>query len=216
MAKISKPAPKAPATDAATIAAPQVDIAPLMASLAPAITKMKDGDTMKDEGILDAVIEIRGFREANEGVERDQIRTCVQQVVAETYGLKIDQVAKKPDDTLKKSKPADYAVRNSCYTLVSQLLGVAWAKDEKRDAAVTKALEKGERRFTVLVKTAQKPSTRVEPDPNANKITKENFATKFTAFCEKALADIGAPATIDEIHDLVETTLEAAKAAPKD
>lgn len=218
MAKISAPKPAAPNTDAQVVTAPAVDMAPLMLAMAPFIAELKSAEGARDKAILDTVIEIRSFREANDGVERDQIRTAIQTAVAECYSLKLDQVSKKPDDTLKKSKPADYAVRNSCYTLVSQLMGVAWSKDEKQDAKVAKALEKGESRFTVLVKLGQKPNANSAAGGGATdkKITKENFAVKFTAFLEKALSDIGAPCTIDEIHELVEKTLEAAKAAPKE
>lgn len=215
MAKITKPAPAAPSTDAQTVAAPAVDIAPLLASLAPAIEKIKEGETMKEDGILDTIVELRSFREANENLERDQMRTAIQTVVSEGYGLKLEHVQKKPDETLKKSKPADYAIRNSCYTLVSQLLGIAWAKDDKCDAKVAKALEKGEKRFTVLLKTAQKPQGGGDRDPDANKITKENFAAKFTLFLTKAQSDIGTK-DIDEVYELVDKSLEAMKAAPKE
>lgn len=215
MAKINTPAPKAQKTDAETIAAPAVDMAPLIQSLAGATEKIRNGDAMKDEGILDAVIEIRSFREANENVERDQIRSAVQTVIAEAYGLKLEQVAKKPDETLKEKKPADYAQRNSCYTLVSQLLAVAWAKSDKNDEKVAKALEKGESRFTVLVKTAsQKPGTAAKAEIDRS-ITKENFSAKFTTFLEKFKAD-GQIATIEEVYETVDKYLEAARSAPKE
>lgn len=215
MAKINTPAPKAQKTDAETIAAPAVDMAPLLTALAPLTEKIKDSEKAKDEAILETIIEIRSFREANENVERDQIRSAIQTVIAESYGLKLEQVQKKPDETLKRSKPADYAMRNSCYTLVSQLLAVAWAKDEKCDNKVGKALEKGESRFTVLVKTAQKPQGGAERDPDASKVTKENFSAKFTAFLEKFKAD-GQIATIEEVYETVDKYLEAARSAPKE
>lgn len=216
MAKINSPTPTKPNTDAQTVAAPAVDMAPLLTALAPHIFALKEAEGARDEAILETVIEIRSFREANENVERDQIRTVIQTAIAESYGLKLEQVAKKPDETLKRMKPADYAVRNSCYTLTSQLLGVAWAKDEKADAKVAKALEKNERRFTVLVKLGQKPQNNPQRDPDANKITRENFSAKLTLFVEKAKSDLGEKTTIEEVWELIEKYLEAATAAPKE
>jgi len=211
MAKLTKPAPKAPeAPETEGVKAP--DMAPLIASISGLIADIKGADETKDNANIDIAVAIREFREENPEVERSAVRLALQTAIADTYGLKIEHVQSKPEETLKKSKPADYANRASAYVLVSTLLSIAWAKDEKQDAKVAKLLDGGERRFVVLKKAASKPQANPQRDPDANKITLENLPQKLALFVTQAMADTGASA--DDIYARCHKALDAMEEAP--
>lgn len=210
MPKITKPT--TPATETPAPQAP--DISPLLQTLAPFVEGIRDADQTKDNARIDIAVSIREFREENPEVERGAIKLAIQTVIAETYSLKIEHVQSKPEDTLKKSKPADYANRNSCYTLVTELLGIAWAKDEKLDTKVGKLLDAGEKRFTILKRASQKAQNNPNADPNKNKITEENFPAKFNLFITQAMTDMSK--TVDEVLEMAEAAVDAMKAAPKE
>lgn len=211
MPKLKAPKTETPATP--TVEAPKApDISPLLKAIAPLLSTIRDAEGKRDGAVVDIAVEIRAFREENSEVERGAVKLAIQTAIADAYELKIEQVQTKPDEKLKKSKPADYATRNSCYTMVSQLLSIAWSKDEKEDNKVAKALKEGETRFTVLKKLASKPQSNPQRDPDANKITKENFAAKFALFVTKAMTDIALPQS--DVLDLVSEASEAMQNAP--
>lgn len=213
MAKIKAPVTKAPVTP--EVEAPKApDISPLMESIAPFISEYKEAEGKQDEARLNIAVECRSFREENPEVERSAIKLALQTAVAEIYSLKIEHVQNKPEEKLKNSKPADYAARNSAYVLVSQLLSIAWAKEEKQDNKVAKALADGETRFVVLKKLASKPQNNPQRDPDANKITKENFASKFALFVTQAMTDMAKDQST--VLDLVAEASSAMEAAPKE
>lgn len=215
MPKIKTPAPTKPATQTPEVEAPKApDISPLMESIAPYITEYKEGADVQNNATVNIAVECRAFREENPEVERSAIKLALQTAIADAYGLKIEHVQNKPDDKLKNSKPADYAARNSAYVLVSTLLSIAWAKEEKQDNKVAKALKDGETRFVVLKKLASKPQSNPQRDPDANKITKENFAAKFALFVTQAMTDMGADQST--VLDMAAEAASAMESAPKE
>lgn len=206
--------PKAPSQAPVTPEAPKpVDISPLITSLSAHLSTYKEAGETQTNARIDIAVEARSFRdEAGEGFDRAQMRTAIQTAIAETYGLKLDHVQNKPEEKLKNSKPEDYATRNSCYTLVSELLSIAWAKEEKQDAKVAKLLEAGERKWAVLKKAAQKPQNNSGAQTD-NKITRENFAAKFNLWLTGAQTDMAC--SVEEAVELVEKSIENMKAAPQ-
>lgn len=209
--KINTPAPKAPEKPE-TEGTKAPDISPLISALAPHLSSFHEAEDNAENSRIDMIVEMRSFREENEEVERSSILLALQTAIAAEYGLKIEHVQSKPDDKLKTSKPADFKARSGAYQLSRELLGMAWAKDEKCDAKVAKLLEAGEKRFVVLKKASQKAQSNPARDPDANKITEENFAAKFSLFLTQAQTDTGKPA--DEVREWVDTALAAMDAAP--
>lgn len=209
--KINTPAPKAPEKPE-TEGTKAPDISPLISALAPHLSTFHTAEAEAETSRIDMIVELRAFRTENEEVERGSLLLALQTAIAAEYGLKIEHVQSKPDDKLKNSKPADFKLRSGAYQLSRELLGMAWAKDDKCDAKVAKALEAGETRFVVLKKMSQKAQANPARDPDANKITEENFAAKLSLFLTQAAADTGK--SNDEVREWVDTALEAMDAAP--
>jgi hypothetical protein len=217
MAKIQ--APKQSKTEAPETEGVQApDLSGLIQSLAGEVTNLIDGEKQTTNARLNmAVIGREAREEHGEAMSRDDLRLALQTAVAEGYGLKLVDVqnkADKPGPTASKDTKDKAAKRNSCYVLVSELLSMAWPKDEKIDKAVAKALAEGEERWTILKGISSKKQTRPEQDPDAKKITEANLAAKLNIFVTQAQADIGKP--LDEIFALVQTALDAMIAAPKE
>lgn len=217
MAKIKAPAPKAPESpEVEGVQAP--DLSGLIQTISGNITSLIEGENAAKSARLDIVVACREAREEHgEALERDAVRLAIQTAVAEGYGLKLTDVQNKPDaiaQNATKDAKERFAKRNSCYVLCSELLTMAWPKDEKVDKQVADAMAKGEERWTILKGMAQKKQARPAQDPDKNKITRENYATHLNAFFTKALTDIGT--TLEDILDINEVALEAIKSAPKE
>jgi hypothetical protein len=217
MAKIQ--APKATKTEAPETEGVQApDLSGLIQSLSSEVTNLIDGEKQTVNARVNMAVLGREAREEHgEALSRDDLRLAIQTAVAEGYGLKLVDVQNKPEKpgpTASKDARDKAARRNSCYTLVSELLSMAWPKDEKIDKAVAKALTDGEKRWVILKGISSKKQSRPESDPNAKKITAENLAAKLSLFVTQAQADIGQP--LEEIFELVQTALDAMKAAPKE
>lgn len=211
MAKINKPTPTKPENpEIEGVKAP--DMAPLITSISGMITTIIEAKETEASANIDIAVAVREFRGENPEVERGAVRLALQTAVAESYGLKIEHVQSKPEETLKKSKPVDYANRNSAYVLVSTLLSIAWPKDEKQDKKVQKMLDDGETRFVVLKKAASKPQANPQRDPDANKITLDNLGEMLAKFVTQAIADTGASA--DSIYEKCHTALDVMSKAP--
>lgn len=218
MAKIQAPKQTAPTTENPSEKV-TIDLAPLTQSLTEKVGEILSGEEQAKNGRIDMVVLMHEARdEHGEALTREDVRLALQTAVAEGYGLKLADVQNKPDkiaDNASKDARDRYAKRNSCYTLVSELLSMAWPKDEKQDKKVRELVDSGEKRWVVLKGAAQKKQTnRADADPNKGKITKENFAAQFNLFLTKAQADMAV--TLDETYELAETALAAMKAAPKE
>lgn len=197
MAKVK--APKVEAPDQET---PAPDLSALRKSIVADLQTYFESEDSANGAILDGVIKIREAREENPNIERESVRTLIQEAVAEIRGLKIEFVQNAPAVTLKKSKPEDFAKRNSAYVLVSTLMSMSWPKREDEDKKVKKALDDGERRFTVIKKLSVKPSNKTQGGAGKS-ITKENFTEKLKQFLVKAQTDMGEK-NLEEILDLAE------------
>lgn len=206
------PKPATP-TPAPTPEAPKVDVTPLITALATHASNFKEGGEMQKNALVDMAIEAQSFREENPDVDRATVRMAIQTGVAEAFGLKLEHVQSRPDEKETKKDGELAATRNSAYVLVSQLLGIAWPKDEKCDKKVAEALEKGERRFTVLKKLSAKPNARGIQGEKDKKITRDNFAAKLAIFLEQAKADI-AGIEMGELLTLTEEAVEEIRNAP--
>lgn len=219
MAKIQAPAQKGPESPEAQ--APQApDLSLLVKGLSEQVSGLIEGETAISNGRYNMAVLGREAREEHgEALSRDDLRLALQTAVAEGYGLKLTDVqnkADKPGPTASKDQRDKAARRASCYTLVSELLSMAWPKDEKIDKAVAKAVKDGETRWTILKSiSSKKQSNRGGGgDPDKNKITRENLAGKLNVFLTQAQADIACP--LDEIYELAEIALGAMKDAPKE
>lgn len=206
--------PKAPATPTPEPEAPAIDIAPLITSLSPLLSGVAEAEQKIDTATVDIAVECRAFRADNPTLERNSMKLAIQTAVAESYGLKLEDVQSKPDALSPNANAAateKFKKRNSTYTLVSVLLSIAWPKDEKQDAKVAKLLSGGETRFVVLKKAAQKPQANAARDPDAGKITAANLAEKHFAFLSKAQSDMAVP--MEEILDAIEEHTNAVREA---
>lgn len=215
MAKINAPkASKVEAPETEGVQAP--DLSGLIESLAGEVANIVEGDkASKGARIQMAVLGREAREEHGEALGRDDLRLAIQTAVAEGYGLKLIEVQNKPDKdgpTVSKDIRVKNETRRSCYTLVSELLSMSWPKDEKIDAKVAKAMKDGESRWVVLKAMSSKKQARPDQDPDAKKITVANLAAKLNLFVTQAQADTALP--LEEVYDLVQTALDAMKAAP--
>lgn len=199
MPKVKTPTAPVPATAPAEAAAPDYSI--LVAQLKPILSEVKDLEDKSRSANLDLAIAIREFREENPTAERNECRLSIQTAVAEQYGLKISQV----QDGDKKGKGY------SAYTLVSAIMSVAWPKGDKEENKVAKALKEG-KGWVELRKAASKPQVKRSADPDAKRITADNFATKLANFLTQAQVDIGV--SIEDILEMTESAIEAIRSAP--
>ncbi len=225
-AKTNKPAPQKPET--LNPEAPKApDISPLISALAPHLSNIHTALNSAESSKVDIAVEGRSFRQENPEVERSAIILAAQTATAAEYGLKIEQVQNKPDDkaykTLKnktslsdkeREKLALMKACNGAYQLSRELVSLMWAKDDKQDAKVAEAIEKGESRYTVLLKLSQKPQSNPQRDPDANKFTRANFSGKYSLWLTQVASDIGT--TVEEVRELIDKAHEQMDAAPKD
>lgn len=198
MAKVKAPKPEAPDQEA-----PAPDLSSLRKSIVADLTTYFESEDSANGAILDGVIKIREAREENENIERESVRLLIQEAVAEIRNLKIEHVQSAPAATLKKSKPEDFSKRQSAYVLVSTLMSMSWPKREDEDKKVKKALDDGERRFTVIKKLSAKPPKGGGGKGGTKAITKENFTEKLKQFLVRAQTDMGEK-NLEEILDLAE------------
>lgn len=217
MPKIKTPKVEAPIVETPSTEVPKVDMSSLISNLTEKFGGLDEAKAAVDNAHFDLIVECRAFREENPTVERGDIKLAIQTAVAEHYGLKLAQVQNKPTKD-ERINAEVRSKRESSYVLVSTLLGAAWAKDEKQEAKVVKLLDAGETRFTVIRDASRKPSTKVQRDPDAGKITVANFADKYGEFATKAFADIGKDwKTIYNLLDEAREALERAiTESPKD
>lgn len=202
MAKTKNPTP---VTETPKTEVPAVDLAPLRKLIFGKLEDQSQAEAKSKECTLDIAFDIADFIEENPTVERESIVVLAREAVAEIRGVKPEQIEKSPDKKLKETRPDDYSKRNSAYVLISNIMSIAWPKKDEQKKAVAKLREKGEDRFTVLLKAAQKPqgaSSRGNQGEKG-KITKDNFVEKLKAFLTKAATDTAE--SLDEILDLVST-----------
>lgn len=210
MATIKAPAPKAAQTEAPT--AP--DLSKFSLALTDKLSIVKDSEGKRDGALFDILVEGRAVREEFPDAEREQIKATVAQALADTYSLKLEHVTKAPDKTLRQQKPADFTARNNAYTLLSELVTMIWPKGEAEDKAVAKKLKDGETRISYIRKASKKKQTRPDADPDANKITAQNFLEKLDFFLATAATDLGE--TIEQVRDRALEGIETLKKAPKE
>ena len=196
MAKVQTPTPATPA-----IETPTVDYSQLLTSLASPLGVVMNAESQSKSGILDAVIAIREFREENPTADRGDVKTTVQQAVADMLGVKLVKVQNS-----KGNGGDDYA-----YTLSSQMLNTAWPKGEKEEKKVAKAISDG-KGWVEVRRASSKPQSKPARDPNANKITMGNFAAKLNIFLTQAQVDTGL--NMSEILRMAEMSVDAIRSAP--
>jgi hypothetical protein len=214
MPKIKKPATVTPAPETPTTETPKVDMSPLISQITEGLKAIDEAEGAKNEAVLNTIVEIRAFREENPTAERTDIRLAIQTAVAEQTGLKLAQVQTKPTKDERISKEVR-SQRDSAYVLVSTLLSMAWAKEEKQDEKVAKLLASGEKRFVVIRDASRKPQSRPQHDPNAGKVTRENFTEELGKFLTKAYADLGGNgvATWETVFELARNGIDANETA---
>jgi hypothetical protein len=196
MAKIKTPTPSTPIPET-----PTIDINILIESLASPLQSIHDADESKKSGILDAVVKIIEFKEENPTLERSDCKLAVQQAVANMLNIKIAKVQNS-----KANGGDDYA-----YTLASQMLNTAWPKGEKEQAAVKKAIDAG-KGWVEVRKASAKRQKNPQRDPDAKKITKDNFASRLMIFLNQAQVDTSIP--LADILDMADKAVDAIRNAP--
>lgn len=212
MAKIIAPKPEAPkvATPIPTPDVPAPDISVLIANLEAPLQANRDAEEKSKSSLLDAIIVIREFRAENPTVERSDVKTAVQQAVANAIGVPLAKVQTAPDKANPKLGGDAYG-----YALSSAMLSTAWPKGEAEEKRVAKAIKDG-KGFVEVRKAAAKPQANpgAGNNPDAKKITQENFALKFSQFLTQAQVDLAI--SMDDVVTMATKALEAIGAAPRD
>lgn len=204
MAKIKTPTVTTNTPDVETPAV-IVDYGSLTVQISALQSGVLEAQGKVDEGNIECALTAREFREANPEAEREKIRLAVATSIAETRGLKVDDIQKAPDKSLNSPSATPlqkekYALRKYAYELLSRLMSVAWPKDEDGEKRVAKLIESGERGFVKLVAAAAKKQKNPATTPtDEGKITEENFGTRLGLFLTKALLDLGDKTTAADI-----------------
>lgn len=221
MAKVTQP--KAPTKiENPETEQPAPDYSTLISNLVEQQTVALQAEEQGREANIESALIAREFIASNTNAERKEIKLAIATSIAQVRGLKPDDIISAPDKSLKTGSAAaqeKYVKCKSAYELVSVLIGIAWPSDEAAAKKVEKAIQGGERGFVKLKRLAAKPQKARETDPNAKRITKENFPEKLNNFLIHASTDIGGFATIGEFYPHVEEVLavliDVDKNAPK-
>lgn len=210
MPKPSQPkAPTQPVTPEVETPAP--DYSTLTSQIVEQQTVALQAEETGREANIESALLAREFISANPNAERKDVKLAIATAVATVRGLKPDDIISAPDKTLSKGTPSQqekFIKCKSAYELVSVLIGIAWPTDETAAKKVEKAIASGERGFVKLKRLAAKPQKARETDPNAKRVTKENFPEKLKNFLTLAATDIGGYATLAEFLPHVEEVLE--------
>lgn len=194
MAKQTTPTQDAPAAP---------DLSALRKELSASIGRIRSSENSGKDALRDSIVAIMEQREKTPDLERESVKALVQELVADAYGVKVEYVQSSPDKKLKDRNFNDWSLRNGAYTLVSQMLSVAWNKDETVQKKVAKLIkEEGDKiSFTALLKAGRKPQTNPKGGRD-NTITKKNLAEKLKAFIVKAATDMNE--STDEVLDMID------------